>query len=361
MISKGISDTIVSINNTISQAAMGDLTVQINTKRNDEFYTLVKCLSDMIDKIRTLICEVYSFSGTVSNSARHLSSTSNELLEATKGISVTIDDISKGIINQAEDSQNCAQQMAGLSEQINQLYDNTNENEKIVDYTMAVANDGINIIEELNEKSKATSEITQDVIKKIEEYEIQSKKIESFVNIINEIAEQTNLLSLNASIEAARAGDAGRGFAVVAEEIRKLADQTVDAARQIQNTVKEITLQNKETVKTARKAKDIVSSQIESLNKTIDVFNKISNQVNHLAENFKGIILRLKTIETVKDATLNSIQNISAVTEQTAASAEEMNATAQIQSEAVEQLQKSASKLKNDVSKLEETIRKFKV
>lgn len=172
---------------------------------------------------------------------------------------------------------------------------------------------------------------------------------------------QTNLLSLNASIEAARAGEAGRGFAVVAEEIRKLADQSMEAANQIQNTVKDITEQNKEAVSTAGKAEEIVSSQIEALTRTINVFKKINLHVNSLADNFKDIIERLKTIETVKEGALTSIQNISAVTQQTAASSEEMNATAILQMEAVEQLSKSANILENDAKKLVEAIKIFKI
>ncbi|CUH92518.1 methyl-accepting chemotaxis protein [Herbinix luporum] len=337
------------------------MTVKFDTKRRDEFKELAKGISDMMQHMSNLIGQVQAVTGTVSNSVKHLSTTSGELLTATKGITETIDDMGSGMVHQAEDAQNCAMQMSGLSEHINQLYENTNENEKIADYTQEVTNNGIQIIEELNEKSKATSEVTQDVIRKIQEFEVQSKKIEGFVNIINEIASQTNLLSLNASIEAARAGEAGRGFAVVAEEIRKLADQSMEAANQIQNTVKDITEQNKEAVSTAGKAEEIVSSQTEALTRTINVFKKINLHVNSLADNFKDIIERLKTIETVKEGALTSIQNISAVTQQTAASSEEMNATAILQMEAVEQLSKSANILENDAKKLVEAIKIFKI
>ncbi len=361
IITKVITDTIKSLNQPISQAAKGDLTVKFNTNRKDEFNTLTKGISDMITNMSNLIGEVQGVGGTVNNSAKHLSFTSRELLEATRGISATIDDISGGIIHQAEDAEHCLSQMSGLAGQINQLYDNTNENEKIADYTRMITADGIHIIEELNDKSKATSEITQDVILKIQEFETQSKKIESFVNVINEIASQTNLLSLNASIEAARAGDAGRGFAVVAEEIRKLADQSMNAANQIKKTVADIALKNRETVATAEKAEEIVESQTGALNKTIDVFNNISNHVNDLAKNFKDILLRINNIETVKEETLNSIQNISAVTQQTAASSEEMNATALIQTESVERLRESAIVLEKDAIKLEEAIKIFKI
>ncbi|NLO08390.1 MAG: methyl-accepting chemotaxis protein [Clostridiales bacterium] len=361
IITRGITNTISRMNKSISLAARGDLTVKFDIKRKDEFQMLAKGITDMINNMSHLIGEVQGVSGTVSNSAKRLSFTSRELLEATKGISATIEDISGGIIHQAEDAEHCLMQMSGLSEQINQLYENTNDNQKIADNTQSVTNDGINIIEELNDKSKATSEITQDVILKIEDFAIQSKKIESFVNIINEIAAQTNLLSLNASIEAARAGEAGKGFAVVAEEIRKLADQSMDAAGQIQKTVADIALQNNVTVATAKKAEDIVESQTASLEKTVSVFNDISKLVNDLADNFKGIIVRLNNVETVKEETLNSISNISAVTQQTAASSEEMSATAIVQNESVEHLRESAIILEKDARKLEDAIKIFKI
>ena len=361
LITRGITGTISRMNKSISKASRGDLTVEFDKDRGDEFKTLATGISDMIEHMSNLIGDVQSVSGTVNKSASDLAGTSGELLDSTQGITATIENIGGGIIQQAEDAENCLIQMSGLSEQINQLYENTNENEKIVDNTRTVTNSGIHIIEELSDKSTATSAITNDVIMKIQEFGVQSNKIGNFVDIINEIASQTNLLSLNASIEAARAGHEGRGFAVVAEEIRKLADQTVDASYQIQQTVKEISTQNKETIATAEEAKNIVASQTDALNNTIAVFNDISNHVNDLAENFKGILIRLETVEEVKDGTLSSIQNISSVTEETAAASEEMSATAQLQSEAVEQLRESAVVLENDAQKLEEAIKIFKI
>ncbi|MHB8130862.1 MAG: methyl-accepting chemotaxis protein [Mobilitalea sp.] len=361
LIAGGISRAISSLNKSISQASKGDLTAKFNTKRKDEFLSLSNGISDMMANMRTLIGEVQEVGSTVSDSAVSLTSTSGELLDATKGISRTIDEIGQGIVQQAEDTELCLNQMSNLSDQINQVYSNTNEIEQIANSTKAISSEGVLIIDELNSKSKATSEITQDVIRKIQEFEVQSKKIEGFVNIINDIASQTNLLSLNASIEAARAGDAGRGFAVVAEEIRKLADQSVNAAKQIQNTVKDIYKQNKETVTTAEKAESIVDSQTESLAKTVTVFDNISNHVNDLANNLKDILIRIKTIESAKEDTLNAIQNISAVTEETAASSEEVNATVLNQIDTVERLQEAAIVLEDDAKKLEDAIKIFKI
>lgn len=361
IITGGIVRTINAMKKSIFQASQGDLTATFDIKRKDEFQALSKGIADMMEHMRTLIGEVQVVGGTVSDSAESLTSTSSELLHATKGISRTIDEIGQGIIQQAEDSENCLIQMSGLSEQITQVYVNTNEIEKIANNTQAIANEGVTIIGELDNKSRATSEITQDVIDKIQQFKVQSKKIEGFVNIINDIASQTNLLSLNASIEAARAGEAGRGFAVVADEIRKLADQSMNAANQIQNTVKEIDLQNKEAVSTAEKAESIVASQTEALANTVSVFNNITNHVDELANNLNDILERLRAIEAAKDNTLNAIQNISAVTQETAASSEEVNATVLNQIDSVERLQEAAQILENDAKKLEEAIKIFKI
>lgn len=361
LITGGITRTIKSLNKSISQASKGDLTTQFDLKRKDEFLALSTGISHMMEHMRHLIGEVQQVSSTVNDSAVGLTNTAGDLLYATKGISKAIDETGQGIVEQVENTENCLNQMSSLSNQINQVYNNTNEIEQIANNTQVVASEGIHIINELNNKSKATSEITQDIICKIQEFEIQSKKIEGFVKMINDIASQTNLLSLNASIEAARAGEAGIGFAVVAEEIRKLADQSVNAANQIQSTVKNINIQNKEAVSTAERAENIVNSQTEALSSTVKVFNNIGTHINNLANNLNDIIERVKTIEMAKDDTLNAIQNISSVTQQTAASTEEVNATAQNQIESVERLREAAIVLQEDANKLENAIKIFKI
>jgi methyl-accepting chemotaxis protein len=361
VIAGGISRTIISLKKSISQASKGDLTAKFDTKRKDEFLVLSNGISSMMDSMRKLIGEVQVVGSKVSDSAGELSETSEDLLVATKDISQTIDNIEQGIVQQANDTEHCLLQMTNLSDQINQVYSHTYEIEQIANNTKNIAGEGIVIINELNNKSKATSDITQDVIKKVEEFELQSRNIAGFVNIINEIASQTNLLSLNASIEAARAGEAGHGFAVVAGEIRKLADQSVQAANQIQKIVKEIHTKTKDTVDTAKQAENIVESQAQALITTVNVFNNINNHVKDLVTNLNNISHGIKKIETAKEDTLVAIESISAISEQTAASSEEMNTTALNQIDSVEHLRQSASALAYDAKKLEEVIRFFKI
>lgn len=361
LVAGGVSVAISFLSKRITQASTGDLTTNFDTKRKDEFLHLARGIGNMLADMRKLIGEVQEVGGKVSSSASGVSDTSEQLLTATKDISRTIDDIEEGIVQQASNTEQCLQQMASLSDQINQVYTNTNEIGKIANNTKKIAGEGIVIMDELNEKAKATTNITHNVIIKIQEFEEQSQNIGGFVDIINNIASQTNLLSLNASIEAARAGDAGRGFAVVANEIRKLADQSVHAANQIQNIVKEIMSKTQDTVDTAKQAENIVGSQSQALLKTIQVFDNINIHVNNLANNLDNISEGIKKIESAKTDTLDAIQSISAVSEETAAASQEVSATAVSQIDSVERLRLAAQELAIDAKKLEESIQIFKI
>jgi len=357
----GINKGFTSLRMSLSQAAKGDLTTKFDTKRKDEFHILSNEITNMMSDLCKSIGEAQVVGSRVSGLAGGLSETSEELFVATKNISNTIGDIEQGIVQQASDTENCFIQMTNLCDQINQVNILTNEIEQIANDTKAISGDGIVIIDELSNKSKATSDITQNVIKKIQEFEAQSKNIEGFVKIINQIASQTNLLSLNASIEAARAGEAGLGFAVVADEIRKLADQSVQAASKIQIIVKEIHMKTKDTVETAMMAEDIVESQTESLSKTVSMFSNINSHVNNLVNNLDNITVGMKKIDSAIEETLVGISNISAISQQTAASSEVMSSTALNQIDSVEYLRQSALELANDTKKLEKAINLFKI
>lgn len=361
LISTGIGSAIGKLMKAITLASKGDLTTKFDTKRKDEFMILTESLSQMTASMRQLIGKVAGVGGKVTDSSDELSATSEKILEATRGISFTIDEIGKGVVQQAADTDQCLGQMANLSDKINQVYSSTYEIERIANNTKGVIGDGMVIVGDLNEKATATSNVTQLVIKDIEALEVQSRNIGNFVGIINEIAAQTNLLSLNASIEAARAGEAGKGFAVVADEIRKLADQSVKAASQIQDIVTEIKGKTQGTVVSARQAETIVSSQTQALKKTIQVFEEINTHVGSLVTNLDNISSGVKGIENAKEDTMDAIRNISAVAQQTAAASEEVSATANIQIDSVEGLSLAAIELAKDAKNLEKAIQLFKI
>ncbi len=361
LLAANISSTIRKIMAKLELAAAGDLTVHVDIKNKDEFGILAASTNSMIDNVKQLIEKTKNVSEKVDISVETVSESARQLLSETKEITSAIEAIEQGVVQQAEDSEDCLRQMDDLSDKINIVSENSDKIARIADETTEIVESGIVSINELKENTGSTVDITHQVIEEILKLKESSKSIGNIVAAINEIAEQTNLLSLNASIEAARAGEAGRGFAVVAAEIRKLAEQSVDSANEINKIIEDINDKTNDTVNIARKAEDVVEVQGKSLENASQVFGHIQNKFEELVSNLSNITGGIERIAGAKAQTIDSIQSISAVSEETAAASEEVTETANRQLSAVEELNNAAEDLTANSQLLSEAIDLFKV
>lgn len=361
LISQGIGKTIKEIILKLKDAAKGDLTVDFNSKRKDEFSILINEIQNTFTNMKELIRHVNSMSAEVSLSSENVSKTSEVFLKSSQEISASMYEIEQGITQQANDAQECLSHMANLSQKIVLVGDNTKEISQIADSAKNSINEGTKVTENLNSQTQSTIEITTDIIKEIEKLEEKSLAISKIVNVINEIANQTNLLSLNASIEAARAGESGKGFAVVAGEIRKLAEQSQESASDIMHTVKSIQEVTKSTVNTAKKVEKALNLQGNAVKDTTSSYKLINDSVEKLMICLRDITQNVQNIEEARVSTLGAIENISAVLEEVAASTNTVNQTSDEQLSSVETLNNAAEILNQNAELLVSEVNKFKI
>lgn len=361
IIASGISGAIGQVNKKLAVVSSGDLTVELRNKRKDEFRNLIEGIGGMLKSMKKLIKEVAGTGSAVATAAGEVTDNSAVVLTATQGITRAIKEVEIGIVQQSEDSERCLMKMSELSDKINEVSDNTENIKVTADDTKRIVQVGHNTMQELDDKVKDTTNRMKDILSSIQQLSQQSQTIGKIINTINDVAEQTNLLSLNASIEAARAGEAGKGFAVVADEIRNLANQTTDAAAEINTIISNIQNQTNVTVDTVEQAQQTVSMQEQALDSTVHAFHEINSHVEDLNHNLESIIAGISSIEGVKEDTLYAIQNISAASEEVAATMTDLAESSNQQLGAVEILNETAKKLGENANQMKEVISVFKV
>lgn len=361
LITMGIQKNMKNISRRLNEVAQGDLTVQVKAQGHDEFNGLAKTATDMIANNKKLVGKLTGTIQQLEVSAGNVNEASTDINNYSGDITHAIDEISEGMSKQAEHAQECVVKTSMLSDRMKEIGQMVESVEALVDKTEKMIAQGTEIVQVLSDRAKETSDITARVGESIATLKTESETINGFVQTISDISEQTNLLSLNASIEAARAGDAGRGFAVVAEEIRKLADDSNKAAGEIRNNVQNIDAQTESSVESAKKAEQMVALQAEAVEEVIQVFQDMNSQMNNLFVNLKEIANNTEAADKERNDTLDAVENISAIIEETASSSALVRDMANQLLHSVDKLSQTASALDEDMQGLKSEISVFKI
>ena len=361
VIAHGILKNMKRISKSLNKVTQGDLTVQVSAGGHDEFQSLARTATNMVLNNKKLVQKLAGTTVQLEASSDDVHNVSNSINEYSSDITKAIDEISIGMTKQSEHAGECVVKTNELSEKMKAISDMVEKAEQLSDKTEKMIRQGTEIVETLSARARETSEITSKVGESIELLKKESETINGFAQTINEISAQTNLLSLNASIEAARAGEAGRGFSVVAEEIRKLADDSGVAAGEIKNKVENIASQTMATVENANKAEGMVAHQQEAVAQVTTVFQEMNNQMQELFENLKEIGDCTASADVERNETLDAVENISAIIQQTASSSSLVRDLASELLNNVEKLSQIAEVLDDNMNGLKTEINAFTI
>jgi len=359
-IASGIQRNMNRISKKLVDVANGDLTGEVTVKGQDEFRNLAASATNMIRNTSKLVGKVNSATAQLDESAKKVSSVSDIVSDYSEHIIKAINEINTGMEMQSENASICIEKMDTLSDDMQEVSNVTKRVGSLVEEAEKMIAEGVQIVHVLKERAKETSAITVAVGGSIEQLQRESETINSFVKAISSISAQTNLLSLNASIEAARAGVAGRGFAVVADEISKLADESAKAALHIREKVELISKQTLESVTNAAQAEEMVKLQAEAVTQVIGVFDTISTQMKQLFDGLKEIMESAERADNEKTNTLAAIQSISAIIDKTSENSEIVYGVAGELIHNVEKLSQTADILNDNMQVLKNEIDLFK-
>ncbi len=355
----GISRNMGSITRRLAKVSQGDLTVDMRIRDRAEFGRLSGHIMETISNTKKLIMEVRDTSLQVNGCVGNVKQAGTELKASTEYIQGVMKEIEGGVGSQAQDAEQCLQKMDSLSDKILSTVENVKEMEGLADDTRKMIGEGTKGMDTLIVQSTEAGEITGQLSEKIKLLSEKLNSIRILTDTIDEISEETTLLSLNASIEAARAGEAGKGFSVVAEAIKKLADSAKNSSEEIRKVIEAIEGVSGDTIKASGQAGKIVESQSIAVEETRRRFSDMSRNMEKLLQNISLSVQDVEGMNANRSDTLNAIESISAVSEETAAAAACVDETVNTQVHQVEQLSEATKELENKMDELLEAIQMF--
>lgn len=338
-VSKRIINPIKAVTDFVEEVAKGNLTAEpLHIKGNDEIAQLSHGINNMTGDLRSLITHIGENAEQVAATSEELSASSEETSASIQQITSSMQEVSIGSEKQTAAIEEVEKNVSTISEAMSKVALEVSSVSGKALNASEIASKGNDTIHMAVQKMDTTSDAihaTSDVVKRLSDY---TQEIGDIVSLITEITDQTNLLALNASIEAARAGEHGKGFAVVAEEVRKLADQSREAANSISTRIDTIKSESSHAVKSMAisydNLRDSVTTFDEAGNAFKDIYTAVSeltkqmNDVNSVVEGMnKGVLSIAGSMEQVSAISIQAsgnIQNVAAASEEQAASMEEI-------------------------------------
>lgn len=353
---------VIAIAHAAEEIAAGRIvTTDIVYQGNDELARLIRAFAAMTENLRFLVQETNQAAVTVGAATGQFVTSSQQSAEAATQIAQEIGEVATGSDRQITTIEQAVSIVEDMSAEIRTVVEDIHSVVAVSGQTAIAAGDGKEKIESVIMQMQSIETTMQNLSRKITLLGEQSQQIEQIIQSISGIAGQTNLLALNAAIEAARAGEQGRGFAVVAEEVRQLAAQSEEAARQITELVRTIQRDMANAVDAMREETQQVqlgSSMVDAAGQT---FYDITALINSASEKISVVSEAILQLEQRDSQIIHTVQEVAAISKKNAAYTRSVSAATEEQTAAMEEIASSGQSLEQQVEHLNQIIRRFQV
>lgn len=355
---------IIATNKAIHTLAEGDLVSSLDSsalKRQDELGDMARETQILKEELVKILTKVHDCSDVLLKAGNELSDMASQTSSTADEISQAVEDISKGAVSQADEIESVSGNIMEMGEVIAKIVNGVAVLDTTSGQMELSRSSAMSIVDDLSESNQKTQEAITKIGEQVKTTNESANKISEAIQIISSIAEETNLLSLNASIEAARAGEQGKGFAVVANQIQKLAEQSNESSQKIAEIIVQLLQDSNKTVDVMQEVEQIIHEESDKLAQTRTEFGNVSKGIEQSRTETNGIKGQTAVCDDSRKSVVDTISNLSAISEENAASTQQTTASMQELNATINLLAESANDLTKLSTELDQEIRFFRI